>query len=149
MTQFSYSQEYAELSKFYKMDNLVRKSEETESNLVAIAAGKYNTTLEQLRSANLWIETTTSANGKYTYIENTQQIYIPENVLRGSVSYDESFETVRDIYTGEKSPSDLINYEIPEDSEFYVPQGGESQEITYQYTRAPAANKYLNKVLCA
>ena len=104
-------------------------------------AGKFNMTLEQLRSANLWIETTTSANGKYTYIEDTQQIYIPENVLRGGVSYDESFETVRDIYTGEKSPSDLIDYEIPEDSEFYVPQGGESQEITYQYTQAPIVDK--------
>ena len=103
-------------------------------------AGKFNMTLEQLRSANLWIETTTSTNGKYTYIEDTQQIYIPESAMRGSVSYDESFETVRDIYTGEKSPSDLINYEIPEDSEFYVPQGGESQEITYQYTQAPVVD---------
>lgn len=53
----------------------------------------------------------------------------------------ESFETVRDIYTGEKSPSDLIDYEIPEDSEFYIPQGGESQEITYQYTQAPIVDK--------
>ena len=104
-------------------------------------AGKFNMTLEQLRSANLWIETTTSANGKYTYIEDTQQLYIPENILRGSATYNESFETVRDIYTGEKSPSDLINYEIPEDSEFYVPQGGDPQQITYQYTQAPIVDR--------
>ena len=100
----------------------------------------YNTTFEEIQSYNNWLEDVYVNNGEYIFIEDTQQLYIPENVLRGSVSYDESFETVRDIYTGEKSPSDLINYEIPEDSEFYVPQGGESQEITYQYTQAPAVD---------
>lgn len=74
---------------------------------------------------------------------NLQQGILPSLLLKGNSAVFaeiESFETVRDIYTGEKSPSDLINYEIPEDSEFYIPQGGESQEITYQYTQAPAVD---------
>ena len=72
-----------------------------------------------------------------------QRGILPSLLLKGNSAVFaeiESFETVRDIYTGEKSPSDLIDYEIPEDSEFYVPQGGESQEITYQYTQAPAVD---------
>ena len=120
-----------------------------DNNIWATITNRFKTTIQTIKSANAWLDNPQTSNENFTLIENTQQLYIPENVLRGSVSYDESFETARDIYTGEKSPSDLINYEIPEDSEFYVPQGGESQEITYQYTQAPAANKYLNKVLCA
>ena len=101
---------------------------------------KYGLTHDKLIEANPWLADRFSDDMEFALIKPEEQLYIPENVLRGSVSYDESFETVRDIYTGEKSPSDLIDYEIPEDSEFYVPQGGESQEITYQYTQAPAVD---------
>ena len=37
MTQFSYSQEYAELSKFYQLNNLTRLSEATASEVIAKA----------------------------------------------------------------------------------------------------------------
>ena len=110
---------------------------------------KYGLTYNELIDANPWLADRFSDDMEFALIRPEEQLRIPENVLRESTTHNESFETVRDIYTGEKSPSDLINYEIPEDSEFYVPQGGESQEITYQYPQAPAANKYLNKVLCA
>ena len=49
---------------------------------------------------------------------NLQQGILPSLLLKGNsavVAEIESFETVRDIYTGEQSPSDLIDYEIPED----------------------------------
>ena len=89
MTQFSYSQEYAELSKFYKMDNLVRKSEETESNLVTKAAGKYNL-------IDYYINTDNGYAGYAFQEDGTNNIVV---VHAGSANVDwSSFQTPGQVY---------------------------------------------------
>lgn len=123
---------------YVSIDNIIYDIKQGDT--VLSICQKYGLTYDELIDANPWLADRFSDDMKFALIKPEEQLYIPESALRESVLYDESFETVRDIYTGEKSPSDLINHEIPEDSEFYVPQGGESQEITYQYTQAPVVD---------
>ena len=129
--------------------NRIASAQNNEETIYTIKKGdtvwdicqKYGLTYDELIDANPWLANRFSDDMEFALIKPEEQLRIPENVLRESTTHNESFETVRDIYTGEKSPSDLINYEIPEDSEFYVPQGGDPQQITYQYTQAPIVDR--------
>ena len=90
MTQFSYSQEYAELSKFYEMKDLVKKSEVTGyEQEVTKAAEKYELIDYYINSDNGYA-------GYAFQEEGTDNIIV---VHAGSANVDwSSFETPSQVY---------------------------------------------------
>ena len=120
MTQFSYSQEYAELSKFYKMDNLVRKSEETESNLVTIAAGKYNLIDYYINSDNGYAGYAFQEDGLYYWIEvyDDEQGFEVQDARKSDSAED--FLTLFNPSDWEKSNGQL--YDLVGNKKRYFPE---------------------------
>ena len=95
MTQFSYSQEYAGLSKFYQLNNLTRLSEATASKAATKARGA-NSTEYKCTLVDYYINSDNGYAGYAFQEEGTDNIIV---VHAGSANVDwSSFETPSQVY---------------------------------------------------